>query len=140
MVELRPLRVDDLELVLAWRSNPQIYENFKEQESELSWEEHLRWFATRPDNRFDFIIEYRGRRVGCVSVSADDLVSIYIGEVSLWGNGVAKSALKALNDRLDRRLIAEVHQDNIASQRLFEDCGFNKISDGEWIQYEYQDD
>lgn len=139
MVDIRPLRIDDLELVLAWRSNPQIYENFKQQESELSWEEHLQWFATRADERLDFIIEYRGRRVGCVSVSADNLVSIYIGEISLWGNGVAKSALKTLLGRLDRSLVAEVHQDNIASQRLFEDCGFNKISGGEWFQYEYQD-
>jgi RimJ/RimL family protein N-acetyltransferase len=139
-VNIRPLSVDDLELVLAWRSNPQIYKYFNQQDSALSWEAHMQWFATRSDKRLDFIIEYCGRRVGCVSVSADNRVSIYIGEVSLWGNGVAKSALKSLIDQIDRKLVAEVHENNIASQQLFEDCGFTKVSDGEWFQYEYEED
>lgn len=136
-VNLRLVRVDDLELLLAWRSNPKIYEQFREQEGPLSWAEHLTWFATRPHGRHDYIIEYDGRRVGSVAVTEDERVSIYVGETSLWGKGIASAALNEITRRYEQ-LTAVIHRENEASQRLFERCGFEHVGGSEWLSYRYE--
>lgn len=137
-IELRPVRVQDLELLLAWRSNPVVYEEFREQEGPLDWEGHLEWFATRPEGRRDLIIEHDGRRVGVVGLSEDKEVSIYVGEVSLWGEGVATTALRDAVKRFGDGLHARIHRDNEASKRLFERCGFEQVGAGEWLRYEFE--
>jgi RimJ/RimL family protein N-acetyltransferase len=140
-VEFAPMRRDDLELVLAWRSNPEIYRHFDEQDAPLAWEDHRRWFETRDEDRHDFVVSFGGRRVGVVSLGADSSVSVYLGDTSARGNGVATSAIKWLCERFADRtpLIAAVHSENTASKRLFERCGFER-SDGqeEWIEYVYR--
>lgn len=135
-VSLRPLEYKDLELLLAWRSNPLIYDHFREQEGPLSWEEHEKWYATRPEERSDYVIEFRGRRVGVVTVTEENSVGIYIGEVTLWGEGVATTALEEVVSATDSTLSAEIHRDNQESRRLFEQCGFELIEEGEWLQYQ----
>lgn len=132
---------DDLELVLAWRSNPKIYRHFRRQESPLNWEEHLSWYESLDNNRHDFIIDYKNRRVGVVSITASDRISIYIGDFSAHGQGVATAALNWLCERFKHRspLIAEIHEENNTSKRLFEKCGFQPFRhDGEWIEYSYE--
>lgn len=136
-VQLRSVRVDDLELLLAWRSNPEIYEQFREQEGPLTWEEHLTWFATRPSGRQDFVIEYNGHRVGSVAVTEESRVSIYVGETALWGEGIATAVLDEITRRYER-LSAVIHHENEASQRLFERCGFEPEGGDEWIMYLYE--
>jgi RimJ/RimL family protein N-acetyltransferase len=134
-VTLRQVRIEDLELMMAWRSNPRIYEHFREQEGPLEWAEHIQWFATRPPERRDFVIEYQGRRVGVVAIAADGDVGTYIGEESLWGEGIATEALKIACDRMeDRNLQAQIHTDNERSRRLFEKCGFEQVTTkGVWV-------
>lgn len=138
-VKLRRARIEDLELMMAWRSNPRIYSHFRQQEEPLEWSEHIQWFSTRSQERRDFIIEYQGRRVGVVAISTDGDVSIYIGEQTLWGQGIATEALTLACERVDdRALIAQIHVDNESSQCLFEKCGFEYTGDnGDWIVYEY---
>ena len=97
-VRLRPARTADLPLLLAWRSNPRIYEHFRGQEGPLVWESHVRWWESRRDRK-DWIIVVEdtlgGRPVG--SIYATDLdqeapeLGLYIGEVSAWGKGIAFS-------------------------------------------------
>jgi RimJ/RimL family protein N-acetyltransferase len=137
-VVLRELTRDDLPLVLAWRSNPLVYEHFREQDGPLSWEEHQSWFESRSTDRRDAVIEYDGRPVGVVSIDESRAVSIYLGEVSARGQGIASAALEAVVDDADDILSAEVHAHNEPSQRLFERCGFSLAEcDGDWKQYEY---
>lgn len=134
---LRPVEERDLELLLAWRSHPDVYEHFREQDGPLRWEEHVEWFRTRSPERHDYVIEYEGRRVGSVAVTEDDEVSVYVGEVTLWGEGVARDALELLWERVDSDVLyAEIHEDNEGSQRLFETCSYERIgSEGAWIKY-----
>jgi RimJ/RimL family protein N-acetyltransferase len=138
---VRPMQRSDLELVLAWRSNPDIYRFFREQSSPLTWADHRDWFETKPDNRDDFVIRYCDRRIGVVSLDAEDFVSIYLGETSLWGNGLASKALTWLCDRYSGKgnpIRAEIHQDNKNSQNLFQTCGFERTgTDGEWLVYTF---
>jgi RimJ/RimL family protein N-acetyltransferase len=139
-VELRKAGLDDLELMLAWRSNPRIYRNFRDQDEPLKWEEHIQWFCTRSPKRRDYIIEYQGRRIGVVAIARSGDVGIYIGEETLWGEGLATDALKLACERIsDRSLHAQIHTENEASQHLFEKCGFEHERDeGEYMIYAYQ--
>lgn len=141
-VSLRPVEVSDLEILLAWRSNPRIYRHFREQDGPLSWEEHLDWFASRPSGRRDYVIEYAGRRVGSISLTEDGEVGIYVGELELWGSGVATVALERAIERVDdERLMADIHHENDASRRLFERCGFELAeTEGDWERYTYERD
>lgn len=139
-VTLKPVTIDDLELLLAWRSNPEVYSYFETQKKPLEWGDHLEWFASRGDDRHDYIIQYAGRRVGVVSVTEENYVSIYIGEVSLWGSGVAKATLKALTEQLTGTLYARIHRDNERSIGLFKSIGFTRRKeDDEWCVFEYTD-
>lgn len=130
----------DLELVLAWRSNPLVYEHAREQDGPLEWSAHRRWFETRPDDCVDFVVRYVDRRVGVVSLDERSYVTIYLGEVSARGRGVASRSLRWLCDRFEDRgeLRAEVAADNAASRRLFERCGFEQYErDDGWLHYKY---
>lgn len=140
---VRPMEEDDLELVLAWRNNPEIYEHFVEQEGIIAWDDHVKWYESRPADRRDYIIRYQDRRVGVVSLDESDFVSIYIGEIPLWGEGIASRMLNWLTKRHhpDRSLQAEIHMNNKRSQELFEKCGFVQSDrDGDWIIYKYKPD
>lgn len=137
-VTLRPATTDDLELMFAWRNTERIYEHFEAQDGPLVWEDHVEWFDARPPDRDDFIIEYGGRRVGAVAIAADGDVGIYIGDSSIWRQGVATMALRSAIDRYspDVKLTAKIHRDNEASRRLFEKVGFEQTrTDGEWLVY-----
>lgn len=139
-IQVSPLTKNELDIVLAWRSNPEVYRHFRQQDGPLSWEEHVEWFESRPGNRQDFVIEFGGRRVGVVSLDEDEEVGIYLGDISARKQGVASAGLEwlctAFSDRAP--LYAEIHQENEPSRRLFEKCGFHQCSrDGEWIKYRF---
>lgn len=140
-ISLSRMTKADLELVLAWRSNEEIYRHFRRQDSPLDWENHVSWYESRAADRHDFIIEYGSRRVGVVSISATEEVSIYLGDFSAHGQGVATAALGWLCDRFENRapLVAEVHKANEPSKQLFEGCGFQQQGrDEDWVRYVYE--
>jgi len=140
-IQVTPITEEDLELVLAWRSNPKIYRHFRKQDRPLEWENHIAWYESRETDRHDFIIHYEGRRVGVVSIAADENISIYVGDFSAHGQGVATAALRWLCERFKQRspLIAEIHKKNVPSKGMFEGCGFQQCErDGEWIKYSYE--
>lgn len=139
-LRVSPLKPDDLELVLAWRSNPEVYHHFRQQEGPLDWNKHVAWYESRDSDRYDFVVYYEGRRVGVVSIDHNDEVGIYLGDFSAHGHGVATAAMEWLCDRFKDHwpLFAEVHKENDASRLLFERCGFQqKGRDDEWLQYVY---
>ncbi len=139
-IRITPIEMEDLELVFAWRSNPKIYRHFRRQDSPLEWDSHLSWYKSRDEDRHDFVIHYEDRRVGVVSITENEEVSIYLGDFSSHGHGVATGALRWLCERFNHRtpLIAEIHQNNRASKQLFEACGFQQCGrDGEWKEYSY---
>lgn len=127
-ITVQPLKEEDLELIMAWRSHPKIYRQFREQDGPLEWEEHKEWFDSRPTDRFDYIIRYEERKVGVVSLASNGDVSIYIGEIALWGEGVATQALRWLCRKFgeERQLHAQIRKENNRSQELFTNCGFDQ--------------
>ena len=141
-VHMSPISREDLELILAWRSHPEIYRHFRNQSEPLTWSEHLSWFESRDATQEDFLMHYGGRRVGVVGLNPSSEITIYIGDFSARGEGVATAAINWLKHRFTDRtpLIAEVHTENEPSQRLFQKCGFRETrrSNG-WISFLYRD-
>lgn len=141
-ISVSPLDESDLELVLAWRSNPEIFEHFREQDNPLDWQSHVEWFVNRKPERYDFIIHFEGRRVGAISLAEDGDVGIYLGDFSARGHGVASKILSwlCLKFSNERELHAQIHMDNEPSKQLFKSCGFERVEvDGEWEIYEYRE-
>jgi RimJ/RimL family protein N-acetyltransferase len=135
-IEYRPATEGDLELLMAWRSHPELYQHFYEQDEELSWDDHLEWWNSRTDRR-DWIIsireDSRWRDVGVIALS--DLsgtpeVHVWIGEVPLWGNGIATDAVQFavswLRKREYSKAFARILDQNGSSQHLFEKVGFER--------------
>ena len=139
-------RKRDLELVMSWRSNPIIFKWFKLQSEPLVWINHLSYWKHRDDG-LDFIILFENRKVGLISISEwshHPEVSIMIGEVSLWGKGVAKKSIQLLIKKFKKvkTFKAIINRKNAGSQKLFVSCGFrfneSNQTDSEWLVYEYQ--
>jgi RimJ/RimL family protein N-acetyltransferase len=144
MIQLKEMKKNDLELVLAWRSIPEVYHFLYTQKEPLNWDEHKNWFENRK-NRIDWIIIYNGRKIGVMNIIHLDTecpeLGIYIGELKLWGKGVGKQVvIMALNWMKRKRFkmaCATTNKENIRSQGMWESLGFKKkgtVKDGtEWL-------
>lgn len=147
-IEYRPATGGDLELLLAWRSHPDLYENFYIQDEPIEWETHKNWWVSREDRR-DWIICLnegdRWRDAGSVNISNLDTdrpeIGVYVGEITAWGNGIASAAVNFavewLRDRDYDGARARILDDNEGSQRVFKNCGFRHIGDAREAESEY---
>lgn len=150
-VLLREACHSDLELILAWRSIPQVIRGIYSQSRTgfITWDEHYNWWHSRHNWKI-FIIQVNDnistRDVGVVSLSQLDnwkpQVGIIIGEVTLWGRGVGRQALLlALNWLREKRystVFTTILKNNERSIRLFEAVGFKRVSEGREGEWEYQ--
>ncbi len=139
-VSLRPMTDKDLELIMVWRSNPDIYgKGAYTQRAPLVWEEHYTWFATRGHWWKFFVIvvddeKTRPRDVGIVNFGQLDNwnpeYNYYLGEASLWGQGVGKQALSLGIEWLKRHGYCKLHttvkDDNERSMGIMTSLGFVK--------------
>ena len=139
----------DLELVMAWRSNPLVFQGFYLQKDPLTWTGHLSFWSNRSDRRDWLILLQEGnviRKVGSASVSrlseSTPEVGIYVGEVTLWGKGVGRKAvievMKWLKVNGYRSCYAAIREDNIASQRMFAAVGFHRAGPGRFGESLYE--
>lgn len=154
-IEYRPAEDGDLELLMAWRSNPMVYEGHYLQDEPLAWEDHLEWWHSREDRR-DWVItvktDDRWRDVGVVAIAELDTdypeVSIWVGEVTLWGNGVATEAVTFATEWLEDHdypgASCRIMDDNAGSRRVFDAVGFERVGDareGEsWYELDFEGD
>ncbi len=130
---LIPMQPQDYELIMAWRSDPEIYQGFFTQSKPLTWEEHIAWLGSRR-NWWELIIWYNGRRVGIVTVGQLDHwnpeIGYFVGEKSLWGKGIGKQAVSEVLEHL--KGIGKTHchttvlKDNERSLRLLKSLGFTE--------------
>jgi len=106
----------------------------------LDWSEHWKWWKSRIAWKIFFIQVNDGettRDVGYINVSQLDHwkpeIAIAIGEVSLWGHGVAKQALllgiEWLKERGYKRVHASILKNNERSLRLFKSLDFKIVGD-----------
>jgi len=136
---LREATETDLALIMSWRSNPDIYQGFYSQKAPLVWEEHLRWWESRNKDWHQFIIvlvdDTSFRDIGVISIGQCDNwnpeIGVFIGEVSLWGKGLAADAigeaLKWLRENGYSQIHTTIKDDNERSIRLVTKLGFQRV-------------
>ena len=132
LLRLRPVVPSDREMILAWRNDHDAV-RFSRSGRALSPIEHQAWFDARlddPSTRL-WIGEVDGSAVGQVRVDvdeADGLVSVTVAP-NARGQGIAGQLLTELDrvlmsDLQVIHLVAEVHDGNEPSRRLFARAGF----------------
>ena len=149
-VSLREASDNDLELLLAWGTHPQVTRFLPSRPPALTWELHRAWFKTR-QHRMDWLImvddgKTRPRAVGEVHIR--DLntpapeIGLYIGEVDLWGKGIGRQALELAMEWAwahgVKKLQAVIHPRNRRSLHLFSTIGYQKIGIARRKQWLYE--
>jgi RimJ/RimL family protein N-acetyltransferase len=142
-VLLRDARDYDAVLVLAWRSIPKVYAGLYTQSREdrvPTWDEHWKWWKSRTTWKI-FIIQVNDgettRDVGYLNIAQLDHwrpeVGLGIGEVTLWGQGIAKQALlfgiEWLKEHGYKRVHTSILKNNERSIKLFTSLGFKIMGD-----------
>jgi UDP-2,4-diacetamido-2,4,6-trideoxy-beta-L-altropyranose hydrolase len=134
-IEVRPAAAADSRAAWLWRNDPATRAASQTHEP-VPWPDHAAWWAralTSPDREM-LIAERDGEAIAVVRF--DRLGAPYDGfEVSInlkpdaRGGGLGQDVLKAACDHFTRHagavpLVATIHQENLASRRVFEQIGF----------------
>lgn len=133
-IVLMPLEINHLEYIQRWQNDYSI-SRFTSIDTFIprNFHEEEKWFDKQMSltNKRTFIIKYVEDIVGFVSYSGVDLkngiayMSIVIGEEKYRGKGIAKTALKLLEEYLKdelnlRKIKAQILENNSPSIALFE--------------------
>ncbi len=135
---LRPARMDDSEILLAWRNDPAVRQASHDR-SEIELQAHQIWLRESLENpdRMIFIVERDGVPVGTVRSDFDgetyELSWTVAPEVREQGIGKTMVALLAV--QIEGPIRAEVRIGNVASVRIAEHVGMKLESVEEGIQH-----
>lgn len=135
-VRLRPLRLDDIGRVLAWRNQPEVA-RYMYTDHRISEAEHARWFAAAlgDEARRYWIIELDDEPVGLAGLTEISTTqrraycASYLTLEAHRGRGLGTAAERRLMDHafldlgLDK-LCTEVLATNSPGVKLHERCGF----------------
>ena len=127
-ITLRKANIDDGELLLKWRNDPQVYLHYHNPEP-VEREVHFRWFtsALEDTNRHIYIAEADGRPVGMIRFDADDKGREELSwavDPTLQRKGIGTAMLKEARLISDKELVAEIKKENIGSIKMAESAGF----------------
>lgn len=152
MIELRHASMDDSNQLFVWRNEASIRASSRNTE-EVSLENHAAWMKAHVEHGFPWhlvmIAESGMRNIGVVrfhaviakgATKAFD-VSIAVSPI-YRGYGLGSEMLaKACAGLTPFALLAEIRKDNIASQTIFERCGFKNVGfniDGNGSFFKYR--
>lgn len=144
-INLKKADYGDIEFLFYLRNIPEHYKYYTRPRP-VEWEEHINWIMPillGIDRRDLYIITADDKKAGQIRIDyTADMAEITISLVEYFrGKNIAFSALekaieKAKKERGAKTFRAHVHQDNIASQKLFEKAGYQiEIQEGIWIKY-----
>ena len=139
-IKFRAVCKEDYPLTMAWRSNPDIFQGFYQQNAPLEWDRHNAWYDSRNRDWRNFLAIYNGRPVGVITIGQLDHwepeIGVYLGEVTLYGKGIGtgmvQKAIEWIQEyELSHSHIQSIHttvlDSNIASIKLFLKCGFKQV-------------
>jgi len=139
---MRPASLDDADFILEWRNDPETRKHSRNSDV-ISTERHEAWMRRVLDNEEQTLlvgVDEHGLPVGVVRFDVErdgDEISINLAP-SRRGQGLGRELLTAALAWHDgfapsRAVIAQIHRDNTASQRLFRGAGFVPLrSEGEF--------
>ncbi len=150
-ISLRKADFSDVEFLWYLRNQPDVYQYFR-QARPVPWEEHIFWITpviSGLSNKDLFVIEDSKKRIGQIRIDylndKEAEISISILKEFRDRGFAAQSVILAAEEtkRLGRKqtLTAEVHKENIVSQKLFEKLNFKlKAEKEKHFIYEFQED
>jgi RimJ/RimL family protein N-acetyltransferase len=133
-ITLRPVRDDDLPIFFEQERDPQAVQlaafTHPDPNDRAAFDAHWAKIRARPSVRL-CAIEAEGVVVGHVAsyeVDGRPEVTYWLGR-EYWGRGLATAALRAFLAEVDSRrpMFGHTAQDNLASRRVMEKCGFRII-------------
>lgn len=138
-VSLRPVRLDDREMVYRWRNDPFIVAHGSSNRT-VSWTEHAQWFdeTLAKRDRKMYIIVQRNVAIGQIRFDRqnelDCVVSVYLLQ-EFTGHGLGVLAIRegcrlALEGWDVKRVIACVRGDNPNGRSAFLKAGFQEQETG----------
>ncbi len=129
-MKLRPVTIEDADLLLKWRNDPQTRMASLNTE-EVKTDEHVSWLRSSLDNpgRKLFIAEEDGVPVGTVRADYCDGVCKLSWTVapSARGRGVGKRMVSLLASQITVPIRAEIKVENKASIRIAEYVGMECV-------------
>ena len=145
---LSDITEDDASAIVKWRSDPDIYKYFVSPHK-ITLEEHLNWYRTKyvyDKNRFDWIAFSGEGPIGIFglkrkSESSDTAEVSYILSPKHYGKGYAGEAVERLIEFCKkewkcRKVMAEIHRDNIMSVRFIKRLSFVlECAEGDFVRY-----
>ena len=135
---IRKVSKNDSELLFNWR-NDDSARIFSRNSHLLTLAEHEEWFdkilSSNASESVIYIVEDSRQRIGMTRIdkSSDDSAEIsIILDPKFRGKGLSKHLLSMTLEIIAKnfsykRIIATIHQDNIASQRAFKALGFKEL-------------
>jgi RimJ/RimL family protein N-acetyltransferase/glycosyltransferase involved in cell wall biosynthesis len=148
-VLLRPLKVEDAFTSYRWRNDPDLWkytshkpDRYITEQIEVDWIKKI--LAEKNSCRFAIIVNdaYIGNIQITNIISEVGEYHIFIGEKSFWGKGIATISTQQLiryaRERLNlKRLYLSVNPKNESAIRVYEKCGFEKVSDEIKMLYDF---
>lgn len=153
-VVLRPIEPDDLPFYVAWFADPEVLAYFGPYlPMNLAQEED--WYRGQNDDptRLNFAVDLEGQHIGGGGLSSIDHrnqnaeVGLFIGEKSLWNQGLGQDVLTTLVaygfDYLNlHRIYLRVFAENERGKRAYEKVGFRhegRFRETEWRHGRWHD-
>lgn len=156
IVYLRPITIADTDMVVKWRNEKAVVENFIYRKP-VTRKDHLNWLETKVDkglvHQFIICMNSDGFPVGSIYLQNFEVDNkkaewgIYIGEEKAYGKGVGTEAAKLiLNYAFENlgmhKVVSRVLAYNQASIRMNEKAGYVKeayFKDELYIEGKYED-
>lgn len=141
-LQLREIAECDSDLIVKWRSEPDVYPFFCSPHR-ITKEEHLQWFNNRylkDDNQISFIVieKISKEPIGVFgikkeSTSSEHVEVSYLLDKKAQGKGYAQEAILGMIEFAKCQwnssiVMAEVHKDNTASVKVVERLAFKRES------------
>jgi len=133
----------DFDYLVKWRSNLDLIKYFRNP-TPITKESHISWYEKSYLNdltRYDFVVidKNSGQKIGTVGVNSIDYekgtceISYIIAENDFRRKGFASEAVLTMINKVRMEGIltvhAEIHKENLASIKMIQKLGFNKISE-----------
>lgn len=141
---LKKVVADDCELLFQWTNDELVREN-SFSSNIVSFEEHMVWFNNKllSNNSYMYIFYINENPIGQVRIDIvkEDGIISYSLDKDYRGKGLAFEMLKLaeneiyINNIIIRALIGYVKIDNLASQKIFHNLGYDELLENNNFKY-----
>lgn len=135
----------DVELTYSWANNQNI-RKYSFNSTPITYEEHKKWFYSKVKSKkcYYFIYENGEDIIGSIrfDIKEGNAIISYLVDVNMQGKGYGKRILEegitVFENQFEQmiNIVGYVKQDNLASIKIFNRLGFNKIKEKNYFKFE----